>query len=275
MHKFKKVGTPFLDDKSLPSADFETSGELAGDAASMVMKLLWLARMTRKDLLRQTNLFASMVSKWSVACDKMLERYMFYLYHTLDHAEEMTVSDTCDNWELHLYQDADHAGCTFTKRSTSGIYIEIASSQHTSNFSGTHAPISGRSEKQSSTATSTPEAELIAAKTAIQNTGIPILDLLEGMLGRTVALKSFEDNDTAILDIKNGYSPKMRHLKRIHNVSLTRLHECYHGDHRVGEMLRKDSSEMRADIFTKGFTEFPKWQHALSLINIRPPLSKR
>ena len=66
-----------------------------------------------------------------------------------------------------------------------------------------------------------------------------------------MSLKSFEDNDAAILDIKNGYSPKMRHLKRVHNVSLTRLHECYHGDHRVGEMLRKDSSEMKADIFAK------------------------
>ena len=94
------------------------------------------------------------------------------------------------------------------------------------------------------------------------------------MFGRKVSLKSFEDNDTAILDIKNGYSPKMRHLKRIHSVSLTRLHECYHGELRVGEMLRKESSEMRADIFTKAFTEIPKWHHGVSLIHIRPPPSK-
>ena len=95
------------------------------------------------------------------------------------------------------------------------------------------------------------------------------------MLGRVVVLKSFEDNDTAILDIKNGYSPKMRHLKRIHNVSLTRLHESYHGDHHVGKMLRADPSEMKTDIFTKAFHEIPKWNHAVNLIHIRPLSSKR
>ena len=54
VQKFRKVATPFLDEKVFEEGDFTTQGVLADCAASILMKLLWAARMVRWDLLRQT-----------------------------------------------------------------------------------------------------------------------------------------------------------------------------------------------------------------------------
>ena len=105
--------------------EFEEAGKLVSHAASMVMKLLWLARMSRWDLLRQVNLLARLASKWSIAADKLLYRLICYLNCTLDCAASITVGDDASKWQLHLYQDADHAGDIFTKHSTSGIFAMI------------------------------------------------------------------------------------------------------------------------------------------------------
>ncbi len=117
---------------------------------------------------------------------------------------------------------------------------------------------------------------MVAAELALRATGIPLLDLLEAILGREVVLKSYEDNDTAILAIKNGYSQRMRHLQRIHGVNIRALHERYHGNEEtgqpaIGELIRKDTLEMRADIFTKPFDSVPKWNKAVELIGITGP----
>ena len=135
--------------------DFKEDGILADHANSMIMKLLWLGRMTRWDLLRQICLLAGQVSKWSLACDRMLHRLMCYIYHTKDHCLSISVGDTADKWSLHLYTDADLAKCPFTKRSTSGIYVEIVSDN-------TSSGVIGMSVKQTAMSESTPEAELVA-----------------------------------------------------------------------------------------------------------------
>ena len=124
-HKHSAAKTPFIDETNIPLEDFEKTGQLADNAATMVMKLLWYGRMTRWDLLRQICLLAGFVAKWSVACDKILARLMAYIYHTRDHCLSITVGDTSDKWEIDMYSDADLAKCPFTKRSTSGTYAEI------------------------------------------------------------------------------------------------------------------------------------------------------
>ena len=170
--KFTPVQTPFLDETKIAIEDYnfddKNKGQLADHANSIIMKLLWLGRMSRWDLLRQICLLAGQVSKWSVACDRMLHRLIAYLHHTVDHALSVTVGNPSSDWELHLYTDADLAKCPFTKRSTSGVYLEIKASH-------TLAPVVGNSIKQTAMSESTPEAELVAASKGIRVAGIPIL----------------------------------------------------------------------------------------------------
>ena len=75
--------------------------------------------------------------------------------------------------------------------------------------------------------------------------------------------------------IKTGRNPTMRHLHRVHRVSAAWLHE------RLGPVPGRDdvaleytkSEDMRADIYTKHFTNPDKWVHACSLISALNPSS--
>ena len=69
-----KVKTPSIDDHNFAPEDFEEPGQLAGDAAEIVMKMLYGARLVRYDLLWPICSIAREVSKWIRACDKRLER---------------------------------------------------------------------------------------------------------------------------------------------------------------------------------------------------------
>ena len=158
-------------------AEYAEKGKLLESSSSMIMKLLWLGRMSRWDLLRQICLLAGQVSRWSIACDKMLHRLVCYLHHTKDHALTISVGDSSSYWELHLYSDSDLAKCPFTKKSTSGVFAEIVGPN-------TGAAVTGQSVKQTSTSISTPEAELVAAEKAMTKSGIPIKDLLDALLQR-------------------------------------------------------------------------------------------
>ena len=53
--KIKNASTPFLPEGSLLPQDEEVTGELAGNAAKILMKALWLARLARPDILRPIN----------------------------------------------------------------------------------------------------------------------------------------------------------------------------------------------------------------------------
>ncbi len=91
----RKVTTPFLDDYDPndpavntqsatkgaldpggSSQDNEGDGELKHCAASILMKLLYCARMCRYDFLHPIGRLACLVTKWDKHCDKMLHRLM-------------------------------------------------------------------------------------------------------------------------------------------------------------------------------------------------------
>ena len=60
----------------------EGQGMLSGVASSVLMSILWIARIARFDLLRATGLLATKVTKWDDTCDLMLNRLVAYMYHT-------------------------------------------------------------------------------------------------------------------------------------------------------------------------------------------------
>ena len=60
-------------------------------------------------------------------------------------------------------------------------------------------------------------------------------------------------------------NPTMRHLGRTHRVDIHWLHERFAEP--SYQLIKEDSKGMRADIFTKGFTDPQTWGHVLELIN--------
>ena len=62
-NSLKKVATPGMDDHQLKPEDFETEGSLSLDAAKIIMKALYGARLVRFELLWHICSSARMVSK--------------------------------------------------------------------------------------------------------------------------------------------------------------------------------------------------------------------
>ena len=66
--------------------------------------------------------------------------------------------------------------------------------------------------------------------------------------------------------IETGRNPTMRHLGRVHNVDIAWLHERFQEPSYGLDYCLTD--RMRADLFTKAYTNQDKWKHAVSLINV-------
>ena len=127
----------------------------------------------------------------------------------------------------------------------------------------TSFPISGMSKRQTCVSHSTPEAEIVAANTAVRTIGLPALDLWEPVLQRTVQLTLIEDNESTAAIIRSGKNPTMRHLTRTHGVHVNWLHDLY--KRKVFGVTYTRTEAQCADVFTKAFRELPKWQQAIRL----------
>ena len=79
----KKLATPYPD-SGLNANDWEISGHLGEMSASILMKILWLARLSRPDLAHAVTKLASGITCWSVNNDKMLYRLVCYMNCTVD-----------------------------------------------------------------------------------------------------------------------------------------------------------------------------------------------
>ncbi len=128
----RKVTTPFLEDIDPTSAANTTAeaggkipleGELKGCCASVLMKRLYAARMCRYDLLHAIGRLAGMITRWDTHCDKMLHRLMRYVHSTYHVRKVGWVGEGSASIGVHLYADADFAGCKRTGRSTSGAFL--------------------------------------------------------------------------------------------------------------------------------------------------------
>ena len=68
---------------------------------------------------------------------------------------------------------------------------------------------------------------------------------------------------------ETGRNPTMRHLHRVHRISVACMHEWLGPNNPFGISLDKEPTDsMAADIYTKAFTDPLKWDHACDLINI-------
>jgi hypothetical protein len=94
----------------------------------------------------------------------------------------------------------------------------------------TRFPLAALSKRQGCVSHSTPEAEIVAADTALRTEGVPALDLWETITGKKIPLKFYEDNQAAIRVLETGRNPTMKHLSRTHKVDLRWIYETLKND---------------------------------------------
>ena len=86
-------------------------------AASVLMKVMYAARMARFDLLHAVQGLARFLTKWSSKQDEELCRLMCYINSMVG-----WVGDEVSDIGPVLFTDADFASCSETRRSTTGVY---------------------------------------------------------------------------------------------------------------------------------------------------------
>ena len=304
--QLRAAKTPSVDDHQLTDEDRATPGVLEKDAAKVIMKMLYGARLVRYELLWPICSIARMVSKWSKAEDKRLYRLICYLNTTLDHTLESFVGDAAHCCHVILYTDADFAGDTQTSKSTSGCYIAIAGPN-------TFAPITAMCKKQNCVSHSSTESEIVAAEYAVRTEGLQILTFWEHVVhmynrkrdgpprppqstptkgeprlitdgsdldfnprryhaytrpaNLVTELIIAEDNEAVIKIIRKCRSTALRHLPRTHRIDVYWLFEvCNSPEVRLKYCNTK---QQIADLMTKALNSPPVWQYLIDLAQIR------
>ena len=205
----------------LQSSAMQEPGIMAPHAASLLMTLLYLARMVRMDLSFAIGYLARDVTRWSKVHDALLHKVFCYLY---SHSElvlqfEISKSDK-DTICLVPYADSDFAGDPATCRSTSGNLCLLQGSK-------TKASIHWSSKRQSSVSHSSTEAECVSAEKVMREVAIPWQGFWSFALGRHILARLQEDNQAAIKVLMNGYSLALRHLTKTHRVNISWLAERF------------------------------------------------
>ena len=241
--KLRKVLTP-LPREQPPPADYEQEGVLHFCAAEMIGALLWVARCTRPDISFAVAFLARFVGaeRWCTVADRYLERIVAYLAATRDHVLVMWLA-VGDTLFVKTFADADHAGCPFSGRSTSGACTFLAGPR------GSYALVAWAAKRQGCAAASTGEAEMVSISEATRKQTMPIVRLLEQIFGRAVAATMLTDSSAAAAAIEKGSSAAMRYLRKNQRVSMSCLKDYFTAG--GVEVEKIDGERNLADIFTK------------------------
>ena len=111
----------------LPSQEGATKpvGKLSKIACKALMKIMYIARFARPDLLRAVGALSTMITKWDDLCDRKLFRIVKYINGSVGWRQIGFIGDGPDELELGLFSDADFAGDRDTMRSTSGVFLAL------------------------------------------------------------------------------------------------------------------------------------------------------
>ena len=238
----KPAATPFCPEGSLQPQDDNEEGELAGCACQVLMKCLWLARLSRPDIMKAIGDLATKVQKWTRNCDKALHRLICYIHSTPGHRLVGTVGDPPEALRLRLYVDADFAGDRLDCKSTSGGYLVLWGPN-------TFFPLGWVSKKQTAVSRSTTEAEMISLAHGLFSEALPTLQLWCAILGGDVELEIMEDNEATIKIVRKCGSTKLRHVGRTHQINLASVYEQFQDPNIT--LLYVNTKEQAADLFTK------------------------
>jgi hypothetical protein len=162
-----------------------------------------------------------------------VKRVLRYVKGTLNHGLKFTDHE---NFHLYGYSDADWAGCTETRKSTSGQVFRLG-----------NCTISWRSKKQSVVALSSTESEYIALSESAQE-AVWMRDLLKGIgFGEESPTVLYEDNQGAIALAQN---PKDH--SRTKHIDIKFHYTREQIDNKTLEIRDCSTLDMLADTLTKG-----------------------
>ena len=238
----------------------EEQGVLHGQAAKVLMRLLWLSRLSRPDLSFIVGRLASNTTRWSRWDDRQLLRVVSYLHSTSEFVTVAEVHYKCKP-HIHVHTDADFASCPWSAKSTSGIIVCLVTGE-------AKWPIYWQSKKQSSVARSTSESELIAMRSALFGEVLQIQDMLHYLLGERPDVYFEQDNQAVIKIVENKYSVKLRHCGRVHRVNIASVSELLEDtEHQIS--LRYCHTQLQiANALTKILAP-AHWPEALVQLQIR------
>ena len=239
--------------------DEPTAGSLAGRASSVLMKLMWLSRLARPDLLRCTCFLARRVNAWSSEEDLLLSRAIGYLNHSADRLLTGSLGMRESELFVEAFCDVDFAGEVDDMYSANGGWIQLTDGN------GGFFPLAWLSKKQTAISRSTTEAEVVALSYVLFEEAIDLVELYSQVLGRRVTLKLREDSEACAKVVSTGYSRKLRHLKRTHKVNIAAVKEQLDREDTMLELV--NTSRQKADIFTKAL-QSAKWPAAMELLGI-------
>ena len=148
-----------------------SSGQICRKASSILMKLLWLARLRRPDLSFPICLLAGQIASWTRNADKQLFR-LYYVNSTISHCLNLTVKDQPQDCTLDLFCDEDLGGCPHTAKSTSGMFLVVRGPN------GTFVPLSWHARRQQHVARSTADAELNSVSEGLYEELLPTHQLM-------------------------------------------------------------------------------------------------
>lgn len=258
--KIKEASTPYMPEGSLNTTDWETRGVLAESASRILMKILWAARLCRPDYMKAIGDLTKRLTTWSVADDKRLNRLMGYIKQSTKLRLVGKIGNSIADLKLSLYTDADHCSGVDHTKSTSGIIMALEGTE-------TWFPLAWASRRQTATARSTTEAEMISLGAGLFGEGIPAQELFETIFQKPVVLECLQDNSAVISIVSAGYSPKLRHMSKTQRIELGSIYEVFEEPGTV--LLYIKSDKQRADPLTKNLQPM-SWPEALKLMGITP-----
>ena len=254
----KPFRTPNCDEGSLVASNDETRGQLAGVAARLVMKLMWLCRIGRPDVMIGVVQCAKHVTCWSLNDDKRIQRIVGYLKSTSDYAHVIKISDVPSDLSLSLYCDADFGGDVKDMKSTSGFVLAIEGEN-------SFALLGWGSKKQKVISRSTTESEFVSLSSALFQEAIPMLEVWQKLIP-AINLVIHEDNTACIAILHKGYSPKLRSLSKTHRINVASTCEAITNSNDI-TVKHISTDKQKGDIMTKGLP-VQKWSAALNMLNI-------
>ena len=195
-----------------------------------------------------------------------LHRLMCYLYGSKDFCLTGVIADPQEALVLACYTDADHCSSQEDTKSSSGMFMCLE---------GPNScwPLSWSSRKQSATARSTTEAEMISLGSGLFSEALPMQEFLEQVFDRKVELRCYQDNAAVIQIVEAGYSPKLKHMNKTFRINLGSIYECFKEDEMMKLLYIKTTSQ-KADPFTKPLP-VAKWGEALDLMGVQKVHSEK
>ncbi len=240
MDSCKPVTTPhqpgfYLSADMCPSSDQDRADMRTVPYAELVGSLNWLATHTRLDIANAVGTLCRFISNPGRQHWRAAQRVLKYLGSTSDHGIRFTTSKPNVNDKLLGFCDADWAGNSDNRRSTTGFLFTLHGS-----------PISWKSKLQASTALSSVEAEYISLCAAAREAKWTRQLLFELGFPQDSATTIFEDNKGCIAISGNDRTDtRSKHI----DVKYHFVRQMIKSNQIQVEYL--PTEEMIADMFTK------------------------